>query len=81
MTGFFIDSNNNNINNERKMKTFEIETTAACLTTVKANSKEEAMLKFRGMTNAQKRRNTRVYVIDTQATPDYLDDFVREVEE
>lgn len=63
------------------MKTFEIETTAACLTTVKANSKEEALRKFRRMTDAQKRRNTRVYVIDTQATPDYLDDFVTEVEE
>ena len=63
------------------MKTFEIETTASCLTTVKANSKEEAMLKFKRMTDSQKRRNTRVYVIDTQATPDYLDDFITEVEE
>ena len=63
------------------MKTFEIDTTAACITTVKANSKEEAISKFYRMTDAQKRRNTRVYVIDTQATPDYLDDFVTEVEE
>lgn len=63
------------------MKTFEIETVASCLTTVKANSKEEALLKFKRMTDAQKRRNTRVYVIDTSATPDYLDDFVTEVEE
>lgn len=63
------------------MKTFEIETTAACLTTVKANSKEEALRKFRRMTDTQRRRNTRVYVIDTQATLDYLDEFVEEVED
>lgn len=62
------------------MKTFEIDTTAACITTVKASSKEEALRKFHRMTDAQKRRNTRVYVIDTQATLDYLEDFVTEVD-
>ena len=62
------------------MKTFEIQTTAACITTVKANSKEEALRKFYGMTDAQRRRNTRVYVIDTEGSLEYLDDYVEEVE-
>lgn len=67
------------------MKTFEIQTFATTITTVKANSKEEAMKKFCKLSEEQKERRSRIVDITCSFNPydeyEDINEYVEEVEE
>ena len=65
------------------MKTFEILTSATCISTVKANSKEEALRKLWKMTEEQRQRRTKFVNVNcdypSEEILDEIDEFVTEI--